>query len=131
MIRRSFLVGFAVLALLGILHGVRTAAAQTLPAVQWIWFDEGDPLRDPPAEARYFRKGFTIARPVQKVVDEGTLDITADDAFRAWVNGREIGSGNTWQRVYQFDVMKHLVNGKNVVAVEAKNSSPGPAGLLV
>jgi putative heme-binding domain-containing protein len=131
MLRRCFLVGFAVLSLLAGAYGTRPARAESTSAVQWIWFDEGDPAREAPAETRYFRKVFTIDRPVQKVVDEGTLDITADDAFRVWVNGTEIGSGDRWQRVYQFDVMKQLVHGKNVVAVEAKNNHPSPAGLLV
>lgn len=99
--------------------------------VNWIWLNEGDPAAGRPVETVYFRRTFLIDRPVQKVVDEGTLDITADNAFTVWLNGREIGKGTAWQQVYSFDVMKHLVNGKNVLAVKATNTEPSPAGLLV
>ncbi len=105
-------------------------AIKKVDPVQWIWFDEGDPAQSAPAETRYFRKVFQIDRPVQKVVDEGTLDITADNAFTVWVNGHAVGKGDQWQKVYRFDVTKLLVHGKNIVAVEAKNTE-GPAGLMV
>src|SRR5262245_57913554 len=82
-------------------------------AVQWIWFDEGDPGKSAPGETRYFRKVFMIDRPVQKVVDEATLDITADNEFIVWVNGQEVGKGDKWERVYRFDVQKLMVHGQN------------------
>src|SRR5262245_616547 len=108
----------------------RNAEAQPAPAVQWVWFNEGDPAREAPAGTRYFRTVFKIDRPVEKVVDEGTLDITADDPFTVWVNGAEVGKGDDSRKVFCFDVQKHLVHGDNVVAVEARNAA-GPAGLLV
>ncbi len=104
--------------------------AQTGQRVQWIWFNEGDPAQDAPAETRYFRRVFNINRPLEQPVDEGTLDITADNAFTVWVNGVQVGKGDDWKRVYRFDVRKLLAHGNNVIAVEAKNSE-GPAGLLV
>src|SRR5439155_16399922 len=63
-------------------------------------------------------------------VDDGALDITADDGFKVWVNGIQIGQGSDSRRVFQFDVTSRLVHGKNVIAVEATNKK-GPAGLLV
>ncbi|HXG10864.1 MAG TPA: HEAT repeat domain-containing protein [Gemmataceae bacterium] len=104
--------------------------AQTSHGVQWIWFNEGDPARDAPAETRYFRRVFTIDRPVANPVDEATLDITADNRFTVWVNGVEVGRGDDGKAVFRFDVRRHLVHGKNVLAVEAANTE-GPAGLLV
>jgi putative heme-binding domain-containing protein len=95
--------------------------------VNWIWFDEGDPGKSAPAETRYFRKVFTMARPF---VDEAELDITADNEFTVWVNGAQVGRGKEWKRIYRFDVKKHIVNGQNVVAVRAHNTE-GAAGLLV
>ncbi|HZY86684.1 MAG TPA: HEAT repeat domain-containing protein [Gemmataceae bacterium] len=95
--------------------------------VQWIWFDEGDPLQGAPAETRYFRRAFTLDRPG---ADEATLEITADNAYTVWVNGARVGSGSDWSSVDRYNVKKHLVRGKNVVAVEARNEG-GPAGLLV
>src|SRR6266700_4319001 len=104
--------------------------AQQAGAVPWIWFDEGDPARNAPAGTRYFRRTFTINRPVPRPVVDAHLDITADDGFTVWVNGAPVGKGDRWDRVYRFDVHKHLRHGKNVLAVEGVNRR-GPAGLLV
>src|SRR5436853_3582106 len=92
------------------------ALAQQGPAVQWIWFNEGDPLQSAPAGLRYFRRVFNINRPIEIPVDEATLDITADGSFTAYVNGVRVGEGNNPKRVYRFDVKKHLIHGDNVVA---------------
>src|SRR5262245_19859608 len=104
---------------------------ESAPKVQWIWHNDKTPDFEQQQGTHYFRKVFTINRDVQKPVDEGVLDITADDEFSVWINGTLVGKGTTWQRVYAFDVQKLLKHGPNVIAVEATNTSPGPAGLLV
>jgi putative heme-binding domain-containing protein len=96
----------------------------------WIWFNEGDPAKEAPKGTVYFRKVFKIDRPIQQPVDEGVLDITADDEFTVWVNGALVGMGTDWKHVKAFDVKKHLVHGDNVIAVAAVNNG-GAAGLLV
>jgi putative heme-binding domain-containing protein len=93
--------------------------------LQWIWFDEGDPAAEAPAETRYFRRVFSVLRPSE----EASLEITADNRFTVWLNGAEVGRGDDWHRVARFDVKKHLSVGTNVLAVEAHNTD-GPAGLL-
>ena len=106
--------------------------AQNTPTEpKWIWTTEGNALQAAPAGTRYFRQTFAINRDVQKPVDEAFLDITADDAFEVYVNGVKVGSGNTWKRVYRFDVAKLLKHGPNTLAVAATNTSASPAGLLV
>jgi putative heme-binding domain-containing protein len=100
--------------------------AQRGGGVQWIWLNEGDPLKKAPAEACYFRRAFDVPR----VVDEATIDITADKAFTLFVNGTQVGKGDNPKRVYHFDVKKHVIAGKNSVAIEATGSG-GPSGLLV
>jgi putative heme-binding domain-containing protein len=100
--------------------------ARAESGVQWIWSSDGD-AANAPAGNRYFRRAFSVGR----FADEATLDITADNAFTVWVNGVKIGEGDDWKKVYRFDVRKHLVDGKNILAVEARNTKPGPAGLLV
>src|SRR5208283_3048025 len=102
------------------------AQAQQGRGVQWIWFDEGNPATKAPAEARYFRRTFDVSR----VVDEASVDVAADKQFTLWLNGVEVGKGDNPKRVYLFDIKKHLVIGKNVVAIQAQGSG-GPAGLLV
>jgi putative heme-binding domain-containing protein len=106
------------------------AQAQAAPALQWIWFDEGNPLQDAPAETRFFRRTFTLEKAAGKTPDEAVLEITADNAYTVWVNGVEVGTGNDWAFVQSYDVEKALVAGKNVLAVQARNEG-GPAGLLV
>src|SRR5690242_19711194 len=102
-------------------------SAQPVGEPQWIWFDEGDPLASAPAETRYFRRTFTIARGP---IVEANLSITADNTYTVWVNGAEVGSGNEWSRLDTYDVKRHLVKGKNVIAIRTHNEG-GPAGLVV
>ncbi|MGL4552087.1 MAG: hypothetical protein ACRC33_12980, partial [Gemmataceae bacterium] len=106
------------------------ARAQKPADPQWVWSAEGNPRASAPAEARYFRRAFTINRPVPNPVDSATLEITADDRFVLWVNGVRVGEGDSWETVQKFDVRKHLVHGKNALAVEARNDGAA-AGLVV
>jgi putative heme-binding domain-containing protein len=132
--RRALLVGLFLLlagSSLSSLRSVEQKEGEKPRPVQWIWFNEGDPTKEAPAGTRYFRKTFQIDRNVQKPVDDGSLDITADDEFTVWVNGAQIGQGSDSKRVFRFDATSHLLNGKNVIAVAAKNHTKGPAGLLV
>jgi len=109
----------------GLTSWPEVARAQQGRGVSWIWANEGDPLTKAGAEPRYFRKTFNVDR----FVDEASIDITADKSFTVWVNGTEVGKGDNPKRVYLFDIKKHMVVGKNVVAVEARGSG-GPSGLV-
>lgn len=97
----------------------------------WIWFPEGDPKRDAPTEARFFRRVFDLrdAHAVRKA----QLTLTADDRFTVWVNGHKIGSGANWSALSVFDVTTALRRGSNVIAVQAENlKAPvvlNPAGM--
>jgi hypothetical protein len=103
-----------------------------LEGASWIWFPEGDPSRDAPAEKRSFRRTFEI--PGGTAVAAAALRISADDAFSAWINGQAIGSGADWRAGSQFDVARHLRPGRNVIAVRAGNNPvalpANPAGLI-
>src|SRR4051812_12704972 len=112
--------------------GLPAAQAQAAGPLQWIWFDEGNPNREAPAATRYFRKVF-VGRPHGSAgpkVLEGKLDVTADDEFSVWLNGKEVGKGGDPGKVFSFDVKGLIVMGPNVLAVKARNKG-GPAGLLV
>lgn len=130
--RRLFLSLFALAALASLGTGLSgQGRAKAGDEVQWIWFNEGNPAAEAPTATRYFRRTFEVQTANErKPVDEAGLQITADNAFTVWVNGAEVGKGDDWGRVYRFDVKRHLVRGKNVVAVEARNDG-GPAGLMV
>src|SRR5438128_4469353 len=118
--RRGILLGIVLLAALTVSLGARQKSAEPITP-NWIWFDEGDPVSSAPAETRYFRHVFTV----EQLPAKADLDITADNAFIVWVNGVRVGSGDQWQQLYRFDVRKHLKQGKNLLAVEARNEG-GP-----
>src|SRR5271166_2177764 len=104
MVRRTLVALSSVALAFAVLVFTWQARGAENPVVNWIWFNEGDPLVDAPAETRYFRRVFTVSRPV----DEATLELTADNTFAVWVNGTKVGTGDDWKRVERFDVKKHL-----------------------
>ncbi len=99
----------------------------TMPS--WIWYPEGRPVEDAPAEARFFRCRFALPTGIRSAV----LRIAADDACEVFVNGRRVGSHETWQRTAVFDVGPLLNPGVNLLAVRAENRpapTKNPAGLI-
>ena len=104
----------------------------SLSKSDWIWFPEGNPAADAPAEKRFFRRTFVIAS--SNVVTRARLRLSADDRFVAWLNGTKLGSGTDWANPGQFNDLAHLLKaGTNVLAVEAQNmpaASANPAGLI-
>jgi alpha-L-rhamnosidase len=97
---------------------------------QWIWFPEGNPAASAPVATRYFRHVFEL--PANQQVSAATMEITADDQFVLYVNGRRAGSGNSWSDPQRFSVGDLLQPGKNMLAVEARNAGNvmNPAGLI-
>jgi len=107
------------------------AAGATAAVPSWIWYPEGEPAKDAPAEARFFRCEFQI--PALDNVRLAELRVTADDACEVFVNGTRAGTHSTWQSVIALDVGKSLQIGDNVLAVRAENRpapSKNPAGLI-
>jgi hypothetical protein len=70
----------------------------TEAAPVWIWFPDGKPAADAPAEARFFRRRFEL--PAKAGTAE--LRVAADDACEVFVNGTRVGSHETWQRAAVF-----------------------------
>jgi len=91
---------------------------------QWIWTPAHEPGEVPP-EVCHFRKSLTIPEPA-----EGLIEITADDSFELFVNGRKVGEGGNWRTLYEFDIQPYLIRGRNVVAVRVENKEPGDAALV-
>lgn len=103
-----------------------THAVAALPIPSWIWIDGEGPPTWAPAEPRYFRRDFTVdALPAK-----ATLRLTADDEFTAYLNGRQVGEGTSWADVYDLDLTGLLRVGRNVLAIEARSTLPGPGGLV-
>lgn len=91
----------------------------------WIWSSDST-LQSAPDGSRYFRRTFDV----QGVVKDASLEMTADNHFVVWINGKRVGAGDEWQQLERFDVAKFLRMGKNVIAVEGRNDGSGAAGLL-
>ena len=91
---------------------------------RWIWFPESNP----PVAKRWFRKEFNL--PADARVKSAQLKFTVDNEFILFINGEAAASGADWQTPESVDVTKLLAPGRNLLAVEATNTEPGPAGLL-
>jgi len=100
----------------------------TLDGASWIWTPEA--TNPPPPEDRAFRT--TRVTPAGKTATNAEILITADDSFRLWVNGRELGSSsganNEWQQSRQFETA--LEPDRNIFAVRTTNGPGSPAGLI-
>jgi hypothetical protein len=92
---------------------------------QWIWTT---PKAAEKAEAgdAYFRKLFQVAEP-----ESGELEISADNRFEVFVNGRNVGAGEGWNERTKYNISPLLTPGRNLIAVHAKNDGADPAGLMV
>jgi putative heme-binding domain-containing protein len=91
---------------------------------QWIWSPPGK--RDSDQGVFHFRKSFMAREPVF-----GQIEITCDERYDLFVNGRRVGGGNNWRVLDRHDIRKYLVPGRNVVAVRAEKRSPQGKGGLV
>jgi len=107
----------------------------TFNGAKWIWFS-ADPMpisQSFPGGVHYFRGAVTL--PAQEKIVSADLLITADNLYTVYINGKLAGESsanpNDWKKAKRFDVKGMLVPGRNVVAVEAVNTIPGRAGLLV
>lgn len=96
--------------------------------LEWIWYPEGNPQKHAPQGNRYFRLSFTI--PENKKMTRASIDMTVDDRFELYLNGKKIGNGKTWNEYYTFDLFPFLTPGKNTFAIKAYNKEPSPAGLV-
>src|SRR5438309_11347357 len=84
---------------------------------KWVW-DEPDANKVAQNnEPRYLRLSFNLdAKP-----QAAELWITVDNVYVAYVNGQKVGADNEWSTIEKYDVAKHLVVGKNVLAIQATN----------
>ncbi len=101
-------------------------------SANWIWFPEGNPAQNAPAEKRFFRKTFVL--PENKKIKTAQLRVAADNQFSARLNGDSVGSGNDWRTGKQFDdIARFLRTGTNLIAIAAENipdAGANPAGLI-
>lgn len=120
----------SLLLLIGLLLGSLSLALAQSPtpgwgSARWVW-DEADANTVAQSnEPRYLRRTFDLGAKATKA----ELWITVDNHYVAYVNGHQVGSDAEWNSVEKYDVARHLVVGKNVLAVIAKNQG-GVAGAI-
>jgi len=84
---------------------------------KWIWH----PTNKAENKTVWIRRSFDLD-PSTKI-RRARIRCTCDDGFDLFVNGQHVGTGTSWQEIYDFQVADKLRPGKNVVAVAAKNAS--------
>jgi lysophospholipase L1-like esterase len=92
---------------------------------QWIWNTKDAATRASAGQC-FFRKSFKLEGP-----QSGEIEITCDNAFDLYVNGRAVGSGNNFKERTRFNIGGLLAPGENLIAVSATNAGEDPAGLMV
>ena len=101
-----------------------------LEGAKWIWSlpGSGGALGSLPAGVSFFRAELTLPEKAQ--VSSAELIITCDNLCAVYLNGLSVGESRSWNKAKRFDVSALLVPGRNLAAVEAVNTLPGPAGLI-
>jgi alpha-L-rhamnosidase len=110
-------------------------ASSTPPSfdgASWIWYPEGAPADSAPAGTRYFRRAVDL--PAGSPITAAEFELTADDSFTVYVNGQQVAASprvaDSWRTATVVDISTALRPGRNVIAAEATNALPGPAGFL-
>jgi len=127
------------LGIIGVMILCNVALAQSQPigfdGAKWIWPSLGarGDLGSMSAGVAYFRTEVTV--PESPTLESAEVIITADNLFVLYLNGQSVGESETdnsaWHTPKRWDVTSMLVPGRTVVAVEAVNTLPGPAALIV
>ncbi|MBI3923657.1 MAG: hypothetical protein HY318_19715, partial [Armatimonadetes bacterium] len=111
-------------------RGSIVADSNAMPSWNAAWIWHPNTLKDDNTTA-CFRKSFNIAAVAR--VKTARIQITADDHFRLYANGREIahtfGVNDAWRKPLALDLKPFLKDGKNLLAVEARDESSAQ-GLL-
>lgn len=99
----------------------------------WVWHPPADLPVGAAAGTRYLRREFAL--PSDATITTATMLAVADNHFRLFVNGVEVGHGDDWAQPQRLDVTEAIRPGDNVVAVEVTNDpdpgvNTGPAGFL-
>jgi putative heme-binding domain-containing protein len=122
-LRRFLAVAASFTALWSTWSGFAEAQEGAVPP-HWIWHPAGREGNSFPAESRYFRKTFSVKEPSRL-----SLEVTADNAFTLYLDGKPVATGAEWTELKPFETK--LNPGSHILAAEAKNEGPGAAGFLL
>ena len=127
-VRLMTMVGLVAL-LAGLAAAPRARAQEPGPfgKARWVWFPEGNPVEDAPGETRYFRR--TVKLPEDREIKKAAFLLTADNSFVLYLGGKQVGTGDDWQKAQSIDLKGKLKKGENLLALAATNEG-GPAGWI-
>jgi alpha-L-rhamnosidase len=89
--------------------------------IRWIWAQGQDPLATKPQTKVKFQTILQISKKPQIA----TLFLAAHGAYKAKVNGREVGAKSRWDAFDRRDIASELVIGRNLIEIDVK-SPPRP-----
>lgn len=89
---------------------------------KWIWLGK----EAKPGQTLWFRKEI---RPRGRS-GGARLFATCDDSMTIYLNGKQIGSGDAWQKPVFIDLTDKLQQGANILAIEAHNDKSTAGALL-
>lgn len=92
------------------------AAELKLGIGRWIWTTNF-------ADKQTCRLWKTFTIPATNLVQKAVLRLTADNAYRVFLDGREIAQGGNWTSLTDYDLTWLLSGGPHVLAVEAFNDA--------
>jgi len=78
---------------------------------QWIWYAEGNPASSAPSGDVHFRYSLDIGDGPR--LEKAVLEATADNAFTLQVGGRQVLTGDNFNKIYAADITSALKPGKN------------------
>src|SRR5690606_32047706 len=91
---------------------------------QWIWATGAENGSIPEGESCFFRKVINL-----RVEAIGQIEIAADDTYELFVNGKPVGSGKSSRGLDEYNITEHLIVGRNLVAVRARNTAGNTAAI--
>ena len=106
--------------------GAASAPELALTA-KWIWSDDQKHKPADSGETISFRRRFNLASLPQTA----SVVVACDNAFKLWLNQKEIASGDNWEVPVMVDLQPALKSGENELVIVGTNggSGPNPAGL--
>jgi signal transduction histidine kinase len=96
--------------------------AAELGVGSWIWTTNF-------ANKQFCRVWRSFSVPKNSPVKRALVRVTADNIYRLFFDGREIGIGGNWKSLTEYDVTSLLDSGTHVLGIEAVNDSL-QAGIL-
>ncbi|TWT57895.1 Planctomycete cytochrome C [Thalassoglobus neptunius] len=112
-----------------VLRSNGTVSEETPLEAKWIWRSSKDGETGPPGpETIVLRKILDLDQEVQ----DGAATMTCDNEFSLYLNGREVVSGDAWNKPVTIPIHHLLKVGKNNFSVVTTNSGdgPNPAGFI-